>query len=132
MAAGGSSRIPVRQGTARTRSPTRAGSSMCTVLPDRLRSIFLILYCRLVRSSSLFSRVARLRGGTGRSYISESFINNTTDCVTASGVRPVYAAIIQIRNCIRIKFTPCPTLCKSKAASMQVFYIHCCYIHCLS
>lgn len=37
------------------------------------------------------------RGGTGRPYVWESFINNTADRVTASGVRLAHAAAIQIR-----------------------------------
>lgn len=39
------------------------------------------------------------RGGTGRPYVSDSFINNTADRVTASGVRLAHAraAAIQIR-----------------------------------
>lgn len=91
-----------------------APALQCTLLPDRLATASPATRCRAFHPSSRFGRVARLRGGTGRPYISESFINNTTDCVTASGVRTRRRH--SNTNCIRMKPTPSLTQCATTSS----------------
>lgn len=86
LAAGRSSRIPMRQRTARTCTPTRTGSLLRHSLTDRLTSALSIRLIRRRSASLRFSQGKRFR----RTRAVQSFINNTVDRVTApmaSGVR---------------------------------------------
>lgn len=78
--------------------------------------------------------IRSVRGGTGRPYVSESFINNTADRVTASGVRLAHSAAIQIRivfawnrrrRCTHLHNAILQVATSSKRAFKWGAHIHC-------